>query len=178
MAIKNTFAEDIGTWIDILESLFTIGAIVFGGVLAYIEFFLKRSYHPKISLQIAGELVQKHNNQYLICHAQLKNVGISEFSIHKKGTGIRVYGLQSKTTEKPDLMLEKRIRTVRIFGNNSRIEANEDIGDTVVLQLPNQTFEGYKLELIVASNPNSMTKQIDGSNQNSILRWSNNQIII
>jgi len=141
------------TVIGIAQNIFTIIAIIAGGVWTYFHYFHGRTFRPRLENNVSGQIMKHHNTSLLVATIKIKNVGLSKIDIKQKGSGMRIIGLEEKESVQT---IEKnkgvRLKTIPIFENHAWIEPGETVEDIHTLTLPNQAYIGLMLDVRLVTN--------------------------
>ncbi len=153
---------DMENILDDLQKVFTILAIVIGGLWAYFNFFKSRVYRVRVEPMISGKVFDKDGKTHLIVKLQLKNAGLSKVDIQHKGTGFRVFTYKEKG-QNPDTqpVESERLGTFPIFEDHGWIESGETIVEEQLVSIQNGHHFAFLLELrIVAHRVSFKTKSV------------------
>lgn len=148
--------------LDDLEKIFTILAIIIGGLWAYFNYFKGRVYRTRIEPKVSGKVFYKDDSAYLIVSAQLKNVGLSKVNLQKKGSGFRVFKYLGGS-QPPGARTVKyhRLGTFSVFNDHRWIESGETIKEEQLIRLPKSDDFAFLLEMrIVAHKISFKTKNV------------------
>jgi hypothetical protein len=144
---------DIGIALDHLEKIFTILAIIVGGIWAYFNFFKSRLYRIRLEPGISGELIQKDEKRFIKVKLSLKNAGVSVVNIQPEGTGFRLNALYAKGALSPKKAIPKtRIKTYPIFPHHKWVESNETIHEEQLIVAPDGHNIAFELEMRVVAH--------------------------
>ena len=137
----------IDEWNKILQSL----AIVVGGVAAYFKWFRGRVYRPRLET-VAGGSLETDQGQYLLVSVRTKNVGLSEVRIEQEGSAVRIFSAQRGSSSPTARNVEwHRHGTFPIYEEHGWIESNETIEHQRLIQLPEQQYLAFQIEVWIAS---------------------------
>ena len=138
--------------LDALEKIFTILAIMGGGLWAYYHYFKGRVYKLRLEPKIFGKVIARDDADYLITTVQLKNVGLYRADIEQKGTAFRIFACKPPTllskTQSVDL---ERLVTFEVFKKHGWIESGETIEEQKMIAVPVENQIAYQLQLRVVS---------------------------
>ena len=81
--------------VGLIEKLFTILAIVIGGLWAYYNYFRGRIYRPRLEPQVIGRIFENDRYFHIKVSSMLKNVGLSKVDINHDASGIRIYSYEA-----------------------------------------------------------------------------------
>jgi hypothetical protein len=144
---------DVGIALDYLEKIFTILAIIVGGIWAYFNFFKSRLYRIRLEPGISGELIHQDNKRFIKVNLSLRNAGVSVVNIQPEGTGFRLNALQAKGTLSPKKVIPKtRIKTYPIFPYHKWVESNETIHEEQLIVAPDDDSIAFELEMRVVAH--------------------------
>ena len=144
---------DIKNILDNLQKVFTILAILIGGIWAYFNFFKGRVYRIRVEPTISGKVFDKDGTTYLIVKLQLKNAGLSKVDIQHKGSGFRIFTYKEEG-QPPDTqpVESERLGTFSIFEDHGWIESGETIVEEQLVSIPNNHHFAFLLELRVVAH--------------------------
>lgn len=135
------------------EHIFTVGAIIAGGVWAWFHYFRGRVYWPRLEPRVTGEIVCVGKRAYLRAVVRLHNVGLSRVEILQRGSGLTVQGYEE--LDQPDgiepARLEAEVAVVEVFTDHQWIEPNEIVEEQHLLVLPATRSSAFRLKLFINS---------------------------
>jgi hypothetical protein len=145
--------RDMVELLDALQKLFTILAIIAGGVWAYFHYFRRRTYRLRLEPKVSGTVIFRDGMRYLIATAQLKNVGLSKARIEQRGTALRVYAYypSAHTLSACRCVNTIRIATFPVFEHHEWIESGELIEDQRLIAMPSEEQIAFLVELRLVS---------------------------
>ncbi len=149
-------------WIPYLEDLervVTIVAIVVGGWWSYVKFIKGQLGVARLSLKIEGRLFEENDKRYLLITAKVKNespspVSLSKVVIQQEGSGVSIFLCKDlilsdqAITTKADW---KHIGSYSVFTNEMWVESHEEIYDSQLYTLPIGNSNIVKLQLRLVS---------------------------
>lgn len=137
-------------FLDVIEKLLTILAIVVGGLWAYYNYFRGRVYKPRLEPNITGKLSSDDHHLHLHLNCKLKNVGLSKLDIDHDASGIRVFSYEPPgditEIERADW---QRIGTFPVFENHRWIETGETIENQILLSLQKGNCRAFRVVMRV-----------------------------
>lgn len=137
----------------IAQNIFTIIAIIAGGVWTYFHYFHGRTFRPRLETNVSGKILNHHDTRLLVATIKIKNVGLSKIDIKQKGSGMRIIGLEGKSNvQKIEKNEGVRLKTIPIFENHAWIEPGETVADIHTLTLPTQAHIGLMLDVRLVTN--------------------------
>lgn len=137
--------------IDDCSKLLQSVAIVVGGVAAYFKWFRGRVYRPRLETTAGGSL-KTNGGQYLHVTVRTKNVGLSEVRIEEKGSGVRILsGQPASGLTIVKNVVWKHCASFPIYEEHGWIESNETIEHQRLVQLPQQEYLAFRIEVSIAS---------------------------
>ncbi len=139
--------------IENLKNLFTIIAVIVGGLWAYYNYFKGRIYKTRLELQIDGQFLQNMDSiKIIIISYQLKNVGLSQVFINQEGSAIRIFSYDTSDYDPGFALAEwNDFTTLPIFQDHRWIESGETIEEQQLINLPRQKKVALKLILRIVS---------------------------
>ncbi|MDQ1640492.1 MAG: hypothetical protein QOF62_3831 [Pyrinomonadaceae bacterium] len=139
-------------FIEALKNLAEVAALVIGGFWAYYKFFKGRTYKESLNLVVTGQLRAIEGRAYLTATAYIKNVGLSNVKINKRGSGLRVFIYKPEADEKEiHTVFDEPLTTFGVFENDEYIEPNESIENQRLVAIPDGLKIGLRLELYIQS---------------------------
>ena len=144
---------DLSLFLQHLEKIVTILAIIVGGIWAYFHFSKSRKYRIRLEPSISGKIITREQKTYVCVRLELKNAGEAVVEIEKKGSGFRLYSfLPDSIKGKSALAPKEHIRTYRIFGSHQWVESNETIVEEQLIAISGDQHFAFELEMRVISN--------------------------
>lgn len=122
--------------LDIILKILNILAILIGGFWAYFKFIKGRLFHPRLELNLEGQLLQNNNVFHLLLKYEVKNVGLSKVNINTDNSGIRVkkYYPQLDSMEIENVKWN-HLGSFPIFEKHKWIESGETIKESSLLSI-------------------------------------------
>lgn len=155
--------------LDNIEKIFTILAIILGGVGAYLKFFKGRTYHNRLQLEVSGRVVIDGEVTCLLVTMQLKNVGVSSVYLDAEGTRIDVYSYAPESYQPmPHLAIWQTLKTFPIFQNCEWIESGEAAKDELLIRIADQRQVAFKIDMTVNSRGISFRSR-------AIVKWKDGE---
>lgn len=151
--VQNFFARDISLVINDLQKLFTIVALVIGGIWAYFNFFKGRTYRPRLELQIDGRVMCKEETSYVAVRVRMKNVGLTKFEMQRESSGLKVSSYETLTDLEYALSprAEPQGGVFSMFQFHQWIEPGETIEDEHLVAVPGCEHLAFLLEYRIPS---------------------------
>jgi hypothetical protein len=144
---------DIQTVVDIVQKLFTIAAIIVGGIWTYFNFFRGRTYRMRLEPAVSGKVATLDGVSHLIATMNLKNVGLSKVEIEQKGSAllVRSYEAPSGTTNAVSATW-KDLAVFPVFESHQWIEPGEPIAEQRLIVIPTSVHTAFQLQLRIISH--------------------------
>jgi len=122
--------------LDIILKILNVLAILIGGFWAYFKFIKGRLFHPRLELNLEGQLLQNNNVFHLLLKYEVKNVGLSKVNINTDNSGIRVkkYYPQLDSMEIENVKWN-HLGSFPIFEKHKWIESGETIKENSLLSI-------------------------------------------
>lgn len=122
--------------LDILLKILNALAILIGGFWAYIKFIKGRLFHPRLELNLEGQLLKNNNISHLLLRYEVKNVGLSKVNLNTDNSGIRVRRYYPQL----DSMEIENVKWIHlgsfpIFEKHKWIESGETIKESILLSI-------------------------------------------
>jgi hypothetical protein len=144
---------DIQIIVDIVQKLFTIAAIIVGGMWAYFNFFKRRTYTMRLEPEVSGEVVTINGVSHLIATIHLKNVGLSKVKIEQEGSALQVLSYEAPASTKNILSADwDDLAAFPDFEAHGWLEPGEEVKEERLLVMPRNGRTAYQLRLRVVSN--------------------------
>jgi hypothetical protein len=139
--------------LDDLAKVFTIIALILGGLGAYYKFIKGRVYTIRLEASVLCQIVQQEAKCDLIIVSHLKNVGFSRVRIEQRGTGLRLLEGERETARTIVHKVKWRpLATFAVFEDHQYLGANESIEDQQLIAIPKaRNQQDFRVELWVAS---------------------------
>ncbi|HEY3971480.1 MAG TPA: hypothetical protein VGM18_00665 [Candidatus Sulfotelmatobacter sp.] len=146
-------ASLLSSILDVVDKVTKILAVVIGGGWAYLNYLRGRTFRKRLELKISGKPIWCRGVLFLSGSAQIKNVGLSKFSIEQRGTAISVSDLiPVPAVKNPVDASEELVKVRSVYKNHGWIEPGETIEESFLLQLPEDELRAaVKLELRVVA---------------------------
>jgi hypothetical protein len=81
---------DLVQAVDVLQKIFTILAIIVGGVWAYYNFIRSRTYHKRVDLEVSPKIIDDGHKILIMYTIEVKNVGLSKLEIENDLSSIEI----------------------------------------------------------------------------------------
>jgi hypothetical protein len=159
--------------IDILSKLFTIAAIVVGGIWSYLKFIRGQLFAIRLKPKVEGKYIFIGESKHLLVTVQLTNaaaspVNLSKVIIRHEGSGLSVftYNVRDYRPETHNVNWD-RLATFPVFELHQWVEAGEEIKEQRLVPLPAGDYVAFKLELRIVSKSYvwNETSIIEGASQ-------------
>jgi hypothetical protein len=145
--------RDVQRIADILQKLFTVAAIIIGGVWTYFNFFKGRTYRIRLVPEVSGKVVVINEFPHLVATLILKNVGQERMEIVQAGSAFTV--LSCKTLGRPRNIIVsakwENLATFPVFESHKGIEAGEEVREQRFLIIPRDEYTAFQLQLEIVS---------------------------
>jgi hypothetical protein len=153
MALMRELA-DIQTAVDIVQKLFTIAAIIAGGIWTYFNFFRGRTYRMRLEPEVSGKAATFDGMSYLIAKMSLKNVGLSRVEVEQKGSALQVLSYEAPVGESADVVSAawKNLVVFPVFESHQWIEPGELIEEQRLIVIPTMVHTAFQLQLRIVSH--------------------------
>jgi hypothetical protein len=137
---------------DILQKLFTIAAIIVGGIWTYFNFFKGRTYRMRLEPEISGKINTLNGQHHLAATMHLKNVGLSKVEIEQKGSALQVlfYEVPLGATEVLSAAWHD-LTAFPVFESHEWIEPGEMIEEQRLIVIPGDERTAFQLQLRIVS---------------------------
>lgn len=150
--LQNFIGRDVGEVIDDLQKLFTILAIIVGGIWAYFNFFKGRTYRPRLEPQVSGKVMCKDGTSYVVATVRISNVGLSKLDMQQKGSGLRISSYEVLTNIQDAASPRSESHGVfSMFQDHQWIEPGETIEDQHMVAVPGCEHLAFLLEYRIVS---------------------------
>ncbi len=157
MAPQTLPVADPHTWVDVVggvQSIFTIAAIIVGGLWGYFKFFHGRTFKERLEVSVGASQAKSEGVAFLDVTIMVRNVGLSKVPLVDEGAGLRVLACVdwvAQSVETAALAEWEWVATESIMRDHDWIEPGETVTDNLVFKLPAQLIGPMRLELVVAS---------------------------
>jgi hypothetical protein len=81
---------DLVQAVDVLQKIFTILAIIVGGIWAYYNFIRSRTYHKRVDLEVSPKIIDDNNKILIVYTVEVKNVGLSKVEIENDLSSLEI----------------------------------------------------------------------------------------
>jgi hypothetical protein len=134
---------------DIFQNLFTIAAIIVGGIWIYFNFFKGRTYRMRLEPEVSGKVVTLNGLSHLVVTASLKNVGLSNVEIEQEASALQLlsYEVPVSTTVVLSAAWED-VTAFPVFESRAGVKPGEVIDQRIE---PGEVIEDERL-IMVPSN--------------------------
>jgi hypothetical protein len=144
---------DIQVIVDIVQKIFTIAAIIVGGIWTYFNFFRGRIYRMRLEPTVSGEVTTFDGVSHLIATMRLKNVGLSKVEIEQKGSALQVLSYDAHGgTAKVVSAAWKNLAVFPVFESHQWIEPGELIEEQRLIVIPEGVHAAFQLRLRIISH--------------------------
>lgn len=143
---------------NVLQNVFTVIALIIGGVWTYFTFVKGRALTPRLEPKLSLKTFKSGERKYLVVTVQLKNAGSAKVDIVQRGTLVGIYSYEPNTTEpaSEDIRWNK-YKASSILKDHHWIEPGETIEEPVLVPLPASASAIYKVLLRVNSKKTTWT---------------------
>ncbi len=145
--------------VGLIESIFTILAVIIGGLWVYYNFFQGRIYRPRFDIHLAGKFFEQNDCINIQVTSILKNVGLSKVNITREGTAICAYSYQvpDDVTDIEKVYWGEPIGAFPVFENHRWVESRETIEDNILLSVKKENNQVFRFQLRVVARKISWT---------------------
>jgi hypothetical protein len=144
--------SDLQKLVDILQKLFTIAAIIVGGIWTYFNFFQGRTYKMRLEPNVSGKVVTINELSHLVATISVKNVGLSKVEIEQKGSALKVLSYEAWDGVNNILSIEwQNLTAFPVFETHQWIEPGEEITEQRLLVIPKSEYTAFQLQLRIVS---------------------------
>jgi hypothetical protein len=158
---KISFLIDYDNLLENLQRVFTILAIIVGGLWAYFRFFKGRTYKPRLEPTISGTVTCKNSMSYLVTTVRIKNVGLSDQKIHQAGTSMKIYIFSSSMIPAADgsnpgaeLPEWDHVATLPILKHHRWVEPGETVEEQELVLVSGCDHSAFRLVLTLVAGGN------------------------
>jgi len=120
--------------VEIIGTTVTAVAVIIGAIWAYYKFVKGRTFRQRLKIEAEAAWIEQGKHLFIHCSVALSNIGASQFDIVQEGTALRVFTLESPTSDPSGTIVWKRVETAEIFARHSWIEPAEKIIDDVLVR--------------------------------------------
>jgi hypothetical protein len=140
------------TTVDIVQKLFTIAAIIIGGIWTYFNFFRGRTYRMRLEATVSGKIVTFKGSNHLIADISLKNVGLSKVEIEQQKSALHVLSYEFPVGTRSIVGATwKDLHVFPVFESHHWIEPGEAIEEQRLMTIPANARTAFQLRLEVVS---------------------------
>lgn len=155
LALQNNTLSTIQSWADIIQKTAATVAIVGTAGWAYFKFVRGRTFKRRLESTISGEVRRGPGIIYLLTNSTVTNIGLSKFEIDYEKSGLRVMTHASEGTVTEARLAEwKPLSTWPILENKKRLEPGEPAAEELLIEIPDEGFSAFRLQLWVSSTHN------------------------
>lgn len=149
----NTNLEAWQKPLDIVQSMFTITALIVGGIWTYFTFIKGRTLTPRLEPKLSLRVFKMGTQKYLSARIQLTNTGTSKVDILQEGTLLGVFSFEPGMTgvKAEDIKWERYDKASTILKDHHWIEPGETIEEPALIPLPPADLTIYKVLLRINS---------------------------
>lgn len=145
---------------SILQNVFTVIALIVGGVWTYFTFVKGRALTPRLEPKLSLKTFRNGAHKYLVINVQLKNAGSSKVDIVQRGTLVGIYSYEPNSIEPPTEDIQwNRYKASPILKDHHWIEPGEIIEEPVLVPLPTSEYAIYKVLLRLNSKKTTWTTE-------------------
>jgi hypothetical protein len=144
--------------LDALQKVFTILAIIVGGIWACFHYRRGRTYRSRLEPSVSAQVICRGSEKYVLSKVRLKNVGLSKVDIEQKGSALRVF-VYSTVAKPPKArsVAATRLATFPVFEDQKWIEPGETIEEERLIVVPPEGEVAFRLELRLVANKAAWT---------------------
>lgn len=152
LALQGGTLSTLQTLADIAQKTAAAIAIVGTAGWAYFKFVRGRTFRWRLELTISGEVRRGQGIVYLLTNSTAKNIGLSKFEIDHEKSGLRVmtYATEGAVTE-ARLAEWSPLSTWAVLEGRETLEPGEPAAEELLIELPDEDFLAFKLQLWVSS---------------------------
>ena len=148
--------DDLKTIAEIATSLATILAIFVGGLWTYYNYFYRRTFTDRLDITLHGRNLRRDGTEFLLVDFEVKNVGLSRFSVKHEGSAVTVSRFDKAnylaTAEAVYDGIADHEATFRILQHHKWIESGETVTGAHVFAVPQSDAILWRVSLVVASS--------------------------
>ena len=145
---------------NILQNVFTMSALVLGGIISYFKFVKGRIFSPRLEPAIKGRFREVDGCRFLIISAELKNVGASKVSIDSSSGFDISFDECASIPEGDRLPIEEVVWrppvSYRVFESHEWIESGETIREERVFSIKSDVIAA-RVDLQLATGRTTAT---------------------
>jgi hypothetical protein len=143
---------DLQKVVDIAQKLFTIAAIIVGGVWTYFHFFKGRTFKMRLEPSVSSVITTSDGTNHLIVSISLRNVGLSKVEIEQKGSVLQVLSYEAPIRMTSiESASWKDLKVFPVFESQEWIEPGELVEEQRLLVTPDGTYKAFRLQLRIVS---------------------------
>jgi hypothetical protein len=149
--------------IDTLSKIFTILAIVIGGVWSYLKFIKGQLFAVRLEPKVEGKYVSDGERNHLLVSVQLRNtaaspVNLSKVILTQDGSGLEVFTYEARDHRPESHSVNwKSLVIFRVFEPHQWVESGEEIKEQRLVPLPAGDYLAFKLNLRIVTKKNAWT---------------------
>lgn len=152
LALQNNTLSTIQAWADIIQKAAATVAIVGTAGWAYFKFVRGRTFRRRLESTISGEVRRGSGLIYLLTNSTVTNIGLSKFEIDHEKSGLRVMTHSPGGTVTEARLAEwQPLSTWPILENKERLEPGEPAAEELLIEIPDEGFSAFRLQLWVSS---------------------------
>jgi hypothetical protein len=143
---------------NIIQSIFTIIALIVGAIWTYFTFVKGRALTPRLEPKLSLKTFTTGNQKYLVATIQLKNAGSTKVDIVQEGTILGVFSYEPiPTTAEVESIEWSKYKASPILKDHYWIEPGETLEEPVLFTLPVTNLAIYKVLLRINSKKTTWT---------------------
>tara|TARA_R110002020_G_scaffold38648_2_gene115876 strand:- start:300 stop:854 length:555 start_codon:yes stop_codon:yes gene_type:complete len=150
------------TYVNLTKDIFTVLAIIFGGIWTYIYFLKGKDFEQRLNIIIKGCWVKAGKDNHLVLNVVLENRGKVRVTFKGDPPSLVIYGYKKKQSKhtvnevKPANLgvfsiFEPRSWEMEKGRKSFWVESNESLVGTKVIDFYGDDFSVIQVELIVFS---------------------------
>ena len=150
--------------IDTLSKIFTILAIVIGGVWSYLKFIRGQLFAIRLEPKVEGKYISDDSERnHLLVTVQLRNtaaspVNLSKVILAQNGSNLEVFTYEARDYRPESHSIKwNSLVTFRVFEPHQWVESGEEIKEQRMVPLPAGDYLAFKLDLRIVSKNNAWT---------------------
>lgn len=148
--------------VEVLGSIVTSGALIVGGVGAYLRFFKGRVFHTRLALILTHSWMKQGGTLYLVLSVTAQNTGTSNVTLLQSEDGehfLEVFGCESvPDMDKSEICRWERLQSLTPFKEEDNIEAGESICEEYLIIVPNGKHVAFKIVFDVRARKNPLRR--------------------
>jgi hypothetical protein len=154
--LSETNLFDIATKsVEMLKNVVEMGAVVFGGIWTYFNFFEGRTFKPRLDCAVKAVIEERRQGRFLKVENECKNISLARVPLDRTVTVVEVFAAESMG----HLTAEHGLRRARwsqqgsflVFQNHEWAEPNEPLRESLLIGLPDALTDILSVKLKVAS---------------------------